>query len=145
PSYNGLVSGNRHSSLDQINPQNVGRLAAQWVYAIPYFGLEATPLVSDGVMYVSGPNQVYALDARNGQEIWRHTRPRSTASHVAGDALKGVNRGVALLGDGVFYTTDDAHLICLNRLTGAVRWDVYMPEEPQHYGGTVAPLVVGNL
>ena len=48
----------------------------------------------------------------------------------------------ALLGDRVFLTTDDAHLVCLDRLTGAVRWDVFTAEEPQRYGGTGAPLVV---
>jgi len=145
PTYNGNANGNRHSSLDQINQQNVKKLAMQWVYSLPYFGLETTPLVADGVMYITGPNQVYALDPRSGQEIWRYSRPRSTGVTIAGDAAKGANRGVALLGDRVFYTTDDAHLICLDRLTGALRWDVYMPEAPQHYGGTAAPLVVGDL
>lgn len=145
PTYNGLMSGNRHSALDQINKQNVSRLGLQWIYTIPYFGLEATPVVSDGVMYVSGPNQVYALDARSGQEIWRYFRPRSTSPNIASDAAKGANRGVALLGNRVFFTTDDAHMVALDRLTGALRWDVYMPEEAQHYGGTAAPLVAGDL
>jgi PQQ-dependent dehydrogenase (methanol/ethanol family) len=145
PTYNGNVSGNRHSPLDQINQQNVKKLALQWVYTQPYFGLEATPLVADGVMYITGPNQVYALDPRSGQEIWHYSRPRSTSVTIAADAAKGANRGVALLGDRVFYTTDDAHLLCLDRLTGALRWDVFMPEAPQHYGATAAPLIVGDL
>ncbi len=145
PSYNGTLNGNRHSPLDRINRTNAGRLTLQWVFSMQYFGLEATPLVAGGVMFVTGPNQVYALDARSGQEIWRYSRPRSTSPSVAGDAAKGANRGAALLGDRVFYATDDAHLICLDRLTGALRWDVYMPEEPQHYGATGAPLVVGDL
>jgi PQQ-dependent dehydrogenase (methanol/ethanol family) len=145
PSYNGNVNGNRHSPLDRINRQNVKNLALQWVYSIPYFGVETTPLVSDGMMFVTGPNQVYALDPRSGLEIWRYSRPRSTSIAIAADAAKGANRGAAVLGDRVFYTTDDAHLICLDRLTGALRWDVYMPEAPQHYGATAAPLVVGDL
>ncbi|MBZ5622367.1 MAG: c-type cytochrome [Acidobacteriia bacterium] len=145
PTYNGNVNGNRHSPLDQINQQNVKKLAMQWVYSMPYFGLETTPLVADGVMYITGPNQVYALDPRSGQEIWRYSRPRSTSLTIAADAAKGANRGVALLGDRVFYATDDAHLICLDRLTGALRWDVFMPEAPQHYGATAAPLVVGAM
>ena len=145
PSYNGTENANRHSSLDQINANNVGRLAPQWVFSMQFSGLETTPLVADGVMYVTGPNQVYALDPRSGLEIWRYSRPRSASPTIAADAAKGANRGVALLGDRVFYTTDDAHLICLDRLTGALRWDVYMPEEPQHYGATAAPLVVGDL
>jgi PQQ-dependent dehydrogenase (methanol/ethanol family) len=145
PTYNGNVNGNRHSSLDQINQQNVKKLSLQWIYSMPYSGLETTPLVADGVMYVTGPNQVYALDPRSGQEIWKYSRPRSTSVTIASDAAKGANRGVALLGGRVFYTTDDAHLICLDRLTGALRWDVFMPEAAQHYGATAAPLVVGDL
>jgi PQQ-dependent dehydrogenase (methanol/ethanol family) len=145
PTYNGNVSANRHSPLDQINSRNVGRLSMRWAYTVPYFGLEMTPLVSEGVMFVSGPNQVYALDARSGHEIWRYSRPRSTNPNIAGDASKGANRGVALLGDRIFFMTDDAHIVCLDRLTGAVRWDVFTAEEPQRYGGTVAPLVVGDL
>src|ERR1017187_6732333 len=58
PTYNGNVSGNRHSPLDQINRQNVKKLAVQWVYSMPYFGVETTPLVADGVMYVTGPSTV---------------------------------------------------------------------------------------
>jgi len=145
PTYNGNINGNRHSPLGQINQFNVKNLAMQWVYSMPYFGLETTPLVADGVMYITGPNQVYALDPRSGTEIWRYSRPRSTSAMIAADAAKGANRGVALLGDRVFYTTDDAHLLCLDRLTGALRWDVFMPEAPQHYGATAAPLVVGDL
>ncbi len=145
PSYNGNVNGNRDSPLDRINSANVSRLALQWVFPIEYFGLEATPLVADGIMYVTGPNQVYALDARSGLEVWRYSRPRTNSSTVAGDAAKGANRGAALLGDRIFFTSDDAHLVCLDRLTGAVRWDVYMPEAPQHYGATGAPLVVNDL
>lgn len=145
PTYNGNVSGNRHSGLDQINKNNVARLAMRWSFTIPYFGLEATPLVSEGVMYISGPSQVYALDARSGEEIWRYVRPRTTHPLVPGDAKGGANRGVALLGDRVFMTTDDAHLICVDRLTGALQWDVFMPPEQPHYGATMAPLVAGDL
>jgi len=145
PTYNGTVNANRHSPLDQINTGNVQSLAMQWSYTLPYFGLEMTPLVSEGILFASGPNQVYAIDARSGQEIWRYSRPRSTNPNIAGDAAKGAQRGVALLGDRVFLTTDDAHLVCLDRLTGAVRWDVFTAEEPQRYGGTGAPLVVNDL
>jgi len=145
PAYSGSVSGNRYSPLAQINIANVGRLRLDWSYSIPYFGLETTPLVMDGVMYVTGPNQVYALDGRSGREIWYYSRPRTPGGTIAGDAAKGANRGVAFLGDRVFFITDDAHLLCLHRLTGAVLWDVFMPEQPQHYGGTSAPLVIGDL
>ena len=146
PTYAGNLNGNRFSTLDQITSTNVGALQPAWTYSIPFFGLETTPLVLDGVMYVTGPNQIYALDAGTGRQIWAYTRPRTTEGTIAGDAARGANRGVAVLGDRVFFITDNAHLICLHRLTGALLWDVYMPpDKPMHYGGTSAPLVVGDL
>jgi PQQ-dependent dehydrogenase (methanol/ethanol family) len=146
PTYSGNYSGNRYSALKQINAGNVDRLRLESSYSLPYFGLETTPLVMDGVMYVTGPNQVSALDGRSGREIWRYSRPRTEGGTISGDAAKGANRGVAMLGDRIFFITDNAHLICLHRLTGALLWDVLMPEQPvEHYGGTSAPLVVGDL
>ena len=103
------------------------------------------PLVADGVMYVTGPNQVYALDARSGNRIWAWTRPRSSASEISGDAAKGASRGVALLGDWVYFLTDNAHLVCLNKLTGAPLWEVTLPQKPGRFGATSAPLVAGDL
>ena len=145
PTYNGTLDGNRHSNLNQVNLKNVSKLHLQWTYSIPFFGLETTPVVVDGVMYVTGNNQVYALSGRTGREIWRYERPKSERATISSDAAIGVNRGVAVLGERVFYLTDDAHLLALDRLTGALLWDVYTPEETQRYGGTSAPLVVGNL
>ena len=144
PTYHGDIRGNRYSPLEQIDRTTVAGLQLQWSYSIPYFGLETTPLVIDGMMIVTGPNQVYGLDARTGREVWRYMRPR-TASGIAGDAAKGANRGAAVLGERVFFATDDAHMICLNRLTGALMWEVYMPEQRQRYGATSAPLVAGDL
>ena len=147
PTYNGTVDGNRNSRLAQVNRTNAARLQLQWSYTIPYFGLETTPVVVDGVMFVTGNNQVFAISGRSGREIWRYERPKSPAATISGDAAIGVNRGVAVLGDRVFYLTDDAHLIALHRLTGALLWDVATPETGAQgfYGGTAAPLVVGDL
>jgi PQQ-dependent dehydrogenase (methanol/ethanol family) len=145
PTYNGTLDGNRNSALDQVNRSNVGKLQLQWSYSIPYNNLETTPIVVDGVMFVTGNNQVYALSGRTGREIWRYERPKSTGTTIAGDAAMGVNRGVAVLGDRVFYLTDDAHLIALNRLTGALMWDVNTHEGANGlYGGTAAPMVVDD-
>jgi PQQ-dependent dehydrogenase (methanol/ethanol family) len=145
PSYSGTLDGNRFSRLGQIDSQNVSQLRPAWVHPIPYNDLETTPLVADGVMYVTGPNQLYALNARSGSQIWSWVRPRSSAGEISGDAAKGANRGAALLGDHIFLLTDNAHLVSLNRLTGAVQWEVVLPEKPGRYGGTSAPLVIGNL
>lgn len=143
PTYDGTLSGHRYSALAQINTTNVKQLVVKWASPIPHFGLEVTPLVRDGIMYVAGPNQACALDARTGRQIWQYSRPRTPG--LVGDASLGTNRGMAMLGDKVFMVTDNAHLIALNRTTGSLVWDAVMPDEPQHYGSTVAPLVVKDL
>jgi PQQ-dependent dehydrogenase (methanol/ethanol family) len=145
PNYNGALGGNRNSPLAQIDLANAASLELQWTYAIPFNGLETTPVVIDGVMYATGNNQVYALSGLTGREIWRYERPKSPSSKISGDAAIGVNRGVAVLGDRVFYMTDDAHLIALDRLTGGLLWDVATPEGSGQFGATAAPLVVGDL
>jgi PQQ-dependent dehydrogenase (methanol/ethanol family) len=146
PNYNGGLSGNRNSALDQINVGNVARLAPQFTYTNTYFGLETTPVVADGVMYVTGNNQVDAISAKTGRAIWHYERPKSVGSTISGDAAIGSNRGAAVMGDRVFYLTDNAHLIALNRVTGGLEWDVDTPEGAAgHFGGTAAPLVVGDL
>ena len=141
--YDGKLSGNRYSELAQINTANVKRLVLKWTFPTSHFGLEVTPLVADGIMYVSGANRAYALDAATGQQIWQYSRPRTPG--LVGDASLGTNRGMALLGDKVFMVTDNAHLIALNRITGQLLWDEVMWDEPEHYGSTVAPLVVKDM
>ncbi|HEY1888791.1 MAG TPA: PQQ-binding-like beta-propeller repeat protein [Steroidobacteraceae bacterium] len=147
PTYSGNVDGNRFSSLSQINAGNVSALRPAWVRPLPYEPLETTPLVMGGIMYVTGPNQIYALDGRTGSQIWGYSRPRSDATTISSDAAKGAQRGVAVLGDRLFFITDNAHLICLQRVTGALLWDVAMPDPGEHgrYGGTSAPLIAGSL
>jgi len=141
PTYNGVPGGNRYSTLDQINSKNVDHLQLQWVHALHGTGLETTPLVSDGVMYVTAPGQVCALDSQTGREIWCYGK----AAGESGGGSPQPNRGVALLGDRVFFVTAEAHLLCLNRLTGGAMWDVVMPPAPGPYSATSAPLVVGDL
>lgn len=143
PTYNGNLSGNRYSKLDQINTTDVNKLVLKWSFSIPYDGLETTPVVVDGVMYVTGPNQADAISARTGQLIWHYERPRTPG--LWGDGRLGTNRGVAVLGDKVFMVTDNAHLIALNRTTGRLVWETRMPDKTMHYGATSAPLVVRNL
>jgi len=145
PTYHGNVSGNRFSPLTQINTGNVEHLAPKWMFTIPAAprALEVTPVVVEGVMYVTSVNEAYALDAGSGREIWHFGRPRTPG--LAGDAASGINRGVAVLGDRVFMVTDNAHLIALHRFTGQILWDVEMADSGQNYGATSAPLVVNDL
>jgi len=144
PTYNGHLSGNRHSPLSQINASNIAQLGARWMFNIPGSRrLEVTPVVVDGTMYVTMANEAYALDAASGRQIWHYSRPLTKG--VIGDAGTAINRGVAVLGDRVFMVTDHAHLIALNRFTGQLLWDSEMADFRKHYGATSAPLVVKDL
>ena len=79
PTYNGKLDGNRYSSLTQINAANVKDLVLKWIFPTSHFGLESTPIVVDGIMYVSGNNQAYALNALTGAQIWKFSRPPTPA------------------------------------------------------------------
>jgi len=145
PTYHGRLSGNRHSALDQINTTNVARLAPKWTFQVPGAPgtLQVTPVVVDGLMYVTAANAVWALDARTGRQVWQYSRPRTR--ELVGDPASGINRGVAVLGDRVFLQTDHAHLIALHRITGQLLWDAEMADYHDHYGATSAPLAVNDL
>ena len=144
PTYNGDLGGNRYSRLAQIDGHNVARLVPRWAYTLGEAApLEVTPVVVDGVMYVTGVNECHALDAGNGRRIWEYSRPRTKG--LAGDAARGINRGVAVAGDRVFMVTDHAHLLALDRHTGALLWDMEMADWRENYGATSAPLAVGGL
>jgi PQQ-dependent dehydrogenase (methanol/ethanol family) len=159
PNYNGGPGGNRYSALDQINRANVKRLQLDWVYSLPVKGLQVTPVVADGMMFVTAPGQVCAIDARAGREVWCYSRGAVVAAAGGGGRNQGganpaagpnaagrqPNRGATVVGDRVLFATGDAHLVCLNRLTGGVIWDVSMPEGEGRYSSTATPLVVGDL
>ena len=104
---------------------------------------ENTPVVADGIMYVSSANEVYALDAGTGRSVWHYQRARTKG--LAGNAAGGFNRGVAISGDRLFMLTDNAHIIALNRFNGELLWETEMADWHQNYNGTSAPLAVGNL
>jgi len=143
-SYHGELSGNRHSKLSQIQTGNVGALAPRWMFGIPGAGrLQVTPVVVDGIMYITAANEAYALEATTGRQIWNFRRPRTKG--LVGDASSGINRGVALLNDRIFLVTDHAHLVALDRATGTLLWDTEMADYRQNYGATAAPLVVNDL
>ncbi len=144
PTYHGQLSGNRHSALREIDTRNVARLAPKWMFPVAGArSLEMTPLVVEGVMYVTTANQAWALDAANGRQIWHYSRPLTPG--VIGDAASVINRGVAVLGDRVFMITDHAHMLALNRFNGQLLWETEMADYHQHYGATSAPLVVNDL
>ena len=115
--YGGDYSGQRHSPLTQITPENVGQLTAQWTFQTGTLGsFQTTPVVVDGVLYVTGfNNNAWAIDARSGRPIWRYRRELPEDMKLCCGA---VNRGFAVLGDRLYMTTLDAHLIALDMKTG---------------------------
>jgi alcohol dehydrogenase (cytochrome c) len=140
-SYNGDYSGRRYSNLREINVINIAQLRAVWAFHPGNSqSLEVTPVVVDGVMYVTSSNDVFALDARTGRTVWHYQRPVS--SGLLDDAAAHKNRGVALWQHFVYVETDDAHLLCLDARSGGLRWDIEYADKAKHYGATSAPLVV---
>lgn len=140
-SYNGDYSGKRYSSLDEINLSNVAQLRAQWVFhAQNSDRLEVTPVVVNGVMFVSAANDTFALDARTGRTIWHHSRPITEG--LIDDASRHISRGVGVLGSRVYRLTDNAHLLCLDARSGHLIWDVAYADWNRNYGATSAPLMV---
>ena len=119
--YSGSYSSIRHSLLDQISPSNVENLKLAWVFqARSLENFTATPLVVDGVMYVTqAPNDVVALDAKTGRIFWVYNY---TPSADARPCCGRVNRGVAILGDTLFMATIDAQLIAIDSVTGRPIW-----------------------
>ena len=140
-SYNGDYTGRRYSSLNEIKPDNVAQLRAAWVFHPGNSErLETTPVVVNGIMYVTSANDAFALDARTGRVVWHHQRPVS--SGLLDDAASHHNRGVAVWRNFVYMETDDAHLLCLDARSGTLLWDVEYADKAKHYGATSAPLVV---
>jgi alcohol dehydrogenase (cytochrome c) len=144
PTYNGQEGGNRYSTLTQINKNNVAKLAPAWIFPFgPVTQIENTPLVVEGVMYVSSANEVWALDAGTGRQVWHYRRPRTQG--ITGNAAIGFNRGVAWEGERIFLLTDNAHLLALSRANGELLWETTMADSKQNYNGTSAPLTANGL
>lgn len=133
--YAGDYAAHRHSPLKQITRDNVKSLVSAWVYHVDgATHLESTPLVYDGVMYITNSNEVDALDARTGRPIWRYRDDQAKRNDP--------NRGAAILGDSVFFVTSDAHLVALNRKTGGALWDRAYADTTRGAFATLAPMVV---
>jgi alcohol dehydrogenase (cytochrome c) len=139
--YWGDYAGRHFSALKQINTTNVAQLQARWAVQMPGDTLlEATPLVVDGVMYTAGmPGEVFALDARSGLQIWKYARKQKVVNPYESNRF---NRGVAVLGNRVFFGTLDAALIALDARTGQPLWEVQVADTMEGYSITSPPLVI---
>jgi acido-empty-quinoprotein group A len=136
PSYNGSYNGQRYSTLDQINAGNVNSLTLAWVFHPRGPAIKATPLEVNGILYLTVPDNVWAVDARYGREIWHYKRA-SEGDHIG-------HRGVAMYKNWLYFTTSDAHLVCLDARDGTIKWDVELADSKLGYFATMAPLVIRN-
>src|SRR5205085_8966564 len=127
-----------YSPLDQITPANVARLKPAWVFSTGEGRVhESAPLVNNGVMFVTTPmNQVIAIDAKSGNLLWRYRRPRPEGANVPHDT----NRGVALLGNLVYFAAGEAVLVALDAKTGKEVWTTEVADNKSGYYISLAPL-----
>jgi alcohol dehydrogenase (cytochrome c) len=144
PTYNGDYSGRRYSPLKQINASNVNSLSTAWIYhasnsGVSGFGgmIKSTPLEVNGVLYFTMPDNVWAVDARSGREVWHFKYPQNEGNHIG-------QRGVAMLGDWLYFETPDCNLISLGAKDGKERWRKQIADVKLEYFCTMSPLVVGN-
>ena len=136
PLYHGDYSGRRHSPLDQITPQNVASLSLAWVFQTGQPAqIKSSPLLVDGILYFTVPDNIWAVDARSGHVVWHYYRHSVKGDHIG-------QRGVAMYKGWLYFTTPDCHLISLNAKDGTVRWDKLIADVNKGYWTTMAPLVI---
>jgi PQQ-dependent dehydrogenase (methanol/ethanol family) len=148
--YGGNYANTRYTKSNKINLSNIKSLTPRWVFQTggPIGSFETTPVVADGMMYVSTPfAHVIAIDARTGRKVWRYEHKQSAQPIIC---CGPNNRGVAVAYGKVFVATLDAHLIALDQKTGKVAWDTEVDDPTAGYSLTIAPqvykgmVIVGN-
>jgi alcohol dehydrogenase (cytochrome c) len=162
PTFNGDYSGKRFSTLDQINQSNLKSLNLAWVARVTpgeasatvtggegkpnqanssagFFGtqIKASPLLVNGVLYFTTPDNTYAVDARNGHELWHYFWRTKGGIHIG-------NRGVGMWGNWLYFETPDNYLVSLDARTGKERWHIEIADVKQEYFSTPAPVIIGN-
>jgi acido-empty-quinoprotein group A len=160
PTYHGDYSGRRYSTLDQINADNVKNLTLAWIYRANTspqgaatggegpdtpppgsggFGLDikSTPLLVNGVLYLTAPDNVWAVDPRTGREIWHFYWKTRGGIHIG-------NRGVGMYGNWLYFLTPDNYFVCLDAATGKERWHKEIANVKREYFSTAAPIVIRN-
>ncbi|MEI9973306.1 MAG: PQQ-binding-like beta-propeller repeat protein [Ignavibacteriota bacterium] len=140
PMYNGDYSGRRFSPLAKIHASNIDSLSLAWVYRIPAAdsgAIKSTPVLLNGVLYFTLPDRVWAIDARDGREVWNFTWQSKGGIHIG-------NRGVGVYGNWLYFETPDCNLVSLNLKDGKERWHAPICDLDQFYFGSIAPLIVKN-
>jgi len=138
PTYHGEYSGKRHSALTQIKPQNVKNLGLSWAFQTNQpAGIKASPLLVDGILYFTVPDNVWAIDARSGHLIWHYKYPPNIGDHIG-------QRGVAAYKNSIYFMGPDSHMVSLNAKDGTVQWNIEVADPKKGYWTTGAPLVIHN-
>jgi alcohol dehydrogenase (cytochrome c) len=161
PTYSGDYSGRRYSTLDQINQSNVKNLTLAWAarvtagpndrttplqiggpgdgeaFANTQASIRASILLVDGVLYLSTPDNAWAVDARDGRVLWHYWWKTLGGIHIG-------NRGLGMWGNYLFLETPDNFLVSLDARTGEERWHTEIASLDEQYFSTPAPIVVGN-
>jgi alcohol dehydrogenase (cytochrome c) len=166
PTYSGDYSGKRYSSLAQINQSNVKNLTLGWVSRVASgsggggrgasptiiggvaqtestagggggTNIRAAILEVNGVLYFSTPDNAWAMDARDGHELWHFFWRTKGGTHIG-------NRGLGMWGDWLYMETPDDYLVCLDAKTGKERWHKEIADFSLQYFSTMAPIVIGN-
>ncbi len=136
PSYHGDYSGRRHSKLTQITPKNVNELGLSWAFQTGQTAsIKASPLLVDGIIYFTVPDNIWAVDARSGHMLWHYNKPTEDGDHIG-------QRGVAMYKGWLYFLTPNGHLLSLDAKNGHVRWDVQVSDVSKGYWTTMCPLVV---
>ncbi|HWB16651.1 MAG TPA: acido-empty-quinoprotein group A [Vicinamibacterales bacterium] len=138
PTFNGDYTARRYSTLDRITTANVKALSLAWIYQAPGGGpIKATPLEINGVLYFSTPDHAYGVDARTGRELWHYAWASQGGNHLG-------NRGMAALGDTLYFETPDCHLVALDMKDGSHRWDTRICDSDLFYYASTAPVIIKN-
>ena len=137
PTYNGDYSGKRFSQLEQINKSNIGYLTQAWSFQtnVATEQIKSTPLLVNGILYFTMPDDVWAVDARTGQQIWHYHYGPSEGLHIG-------QRGVGMYRNWLYFESSDAHLLCLDARDGKLRWTVQLADVKLGYWATMSPVIV---
>ncbi len=165
PTYNGDYSGKRYSALTQLNQSNVKNLTLAWASRVTQgsgggggrggggvpttvggegpaeaggnANIRASILEVNGILYLSTPDNAWAMDARDGRTLWHYIWKTRGGTHIG-------NRGLGMWHNWLYMETPDDYLVCLDATTGKERWHVEIADFNQQYFSTMAPIVVGN-
>ena len=139
PTYYGDYTGRRYSSLSQINTKNAEMLTLAWAFQTneSNASIKSTPLLVNGVLYFTIPDQLWAVDARSGRQLWHYTYPKTGGFYIG-------QRGAAMYHEWVYFLSNDGHLVCLDARTGKIRWTIEVADTKLGFFTTVAPQVIRN-